>query len=164
MRREAVVSKDKVFRYSLLRVWNEKQPVLVVLMLNPSTADANIDDPTIKKVIWLAAAWHFGGILVVNFCAYRATKPPALFAAAARGEDIIGGQNMQRISNAVLGRVVLCAWGANVRRLDQRHVERVKNSLRRNAHKLVCIDRLEDGTPKHPLYARKDSPMRSFVL
>lgn len=164
MFRSAVLSTDKVFRYTLVRRWNDKQPTLVVLMLNPSTADGMLDDRTILKCIWLAASWHYGSIVVVNFCAYRATKPAVLFAALKAGQDVVGGQNYNRIANVVLGRDVLCAWGANVRRLDPGHVERVHNILRRHARKLVCLNTTLEGYPVHPLYQRKDSKPKRFSL
>lgn len=164
MHRGAKLSKDGIYRTTLVRCWNDKLPVMACLMLNPSKADARIDDPTMRKVIWFAGSWHFGGVEVVNFAAYRATKPAALFAAMKEGVDIIGPDNVTSIASVVLGRVVLCAWGANVRRLDQRYVERVKNILRLRASKLVCLGMLEDGTPVHPLYQAKDSRMRPFTL
>lgn len=160
----AVISKDKRFRYTLWRIWDRSLPKLVVCMLNPSTADAKFNDPTIKKLLRLAKAWGYGGIWVVNFCAYRSPKPQAMLAALKRGEDIIGGQNVLRISNAVLGRDVLCAWGDGVRHLPQDHVERVKRSLRRHAHATYTWGLSKGGHPKHPLYAPLDAVLMDYAV
>jgi hypothetical protein len=73
--RGALLSEDGRYRYRLWRLWDDLAPVMVWVMLNPSTADADLDDPTIRKCIGFAKANRHGGIIVVNLFAWRATDP-----------------------------------------------------------------------------------------
>ena len=84
----AVVSDDGLYRYILTRTWDRSLPALVFCMLNPSTADATVDDPTIRKCIGFAQRLGYGGIIVVNLFAYRATKPRELYAQLAAGSTL----------------------------------------------------------------------------
>ena len=74
MNKAAILSDDGRYRYLLERQWDER-PRMAWCMLNPSTADANIDDQTIKRCIGFAKREGFGGIIVVNLMAFRATSP-----------------------------------------------------------------------------------------
>jgi hypothetical protein len=66
MRSSANLSPDRVYRYSLMRVWDESLPLLVVIALNPSRADETENDPTIEKEIKYAKRWGCGGLLKLN--------------------------------------------------------------------------------------------------
>jgi hypothetical protein len=90
MLRTAWLSEDGVYRWTLYRRLRPGQ-LLTFIMLNPSTADATTDDPTIVKCLGFAARLGFSGIAVVNLYPYRATKPTDLWAAWKRGVDITGG-------------------------------------------------------------------------
>ncbi len=106
------------------RYWLERDKgsnPLVFVMLNPSTADAELDDPTIRRCRRFAADNGYTGIVVVNLYAYRATKPKDLFSA----DDPIGQENDNYISTAALINDVCCAWGANADK--DRAAEVVKN-------------------------------------
>jgi hypothetical protein len=63
------------YRYALWRTWNALQPGVLFVGLNPSTADATTDDPTIRRCIGFAKRWGYGGITMANVFAYRATDP-----------------------------------------------------------------------------------------
>ncbi|TMF61888.1 MAG: DUF1643 domain-containing protein, partial [Chloroflexi bacterium] len=69
--RGATFSADRRYRYRLWRRWDGARPVVAFVMLNPSTADARRDDPTIRRCIGFAKSWGFGGVEVVNLFAYR---------------------------------------------------------------------------------------------
>ena len=150
MRREAVISRCGLFRYELRRIWNEQLPMLVVCMLNPSTADAERDDQTILTLIHFARLWGFGGLLIVNLCAFRSSHPTDLLTAA----DRFGPNNENHLRLAMSyaaerGGRLLVGWGndgerfANVRwfmeRAQQRGIE------------LVCLGTTDSGAPKHPM-------------
>ena len=112
----ATFSDDECYRYTL---WREVEGVdkgsdrgtVVFIMLNPSTADASKNDPTIRKCLDFARGWRFGRLEVVNLFAYRSPKPRTL--AHVQGKDITGGsRNDQAIEEVVQkGDLIVCAWG-----------------------------------------------------
>src|SRR4051812_17109287 len=108
--RGALLSDDGLYRYRLWRIWEELAPVMVWVMLNPSTADADVDDPSIRKCVGFAKANGCGGIIVVNLFAWRATDPKELRAVA----DPVGPENDAHIRWAVkapLLATVVAGWG-----------------------------------------------------
>lgn len=148
MRRDALISPCGQFRYYLIRQWDTSLPVLFFVMLNPSTADALQDDPTIKACIRQARAHGYGGICVLNLYAYRATKPADLKAAGYP----VGPLNDAMIAALIPpAAVVVCAWGANGR--ERWRASEVLHWLRAySLAELVAIGFLADGTPRHPLF------------
>src|SRR3546814_16904510 len=62
----------------LWRIWDDTKPQCMFIMLNPSTADADLDDPTIRRCIGFAKSWGYGGLQVCNLFAYRSTEPREL--------------------------------------------------------------------------------------
>lgn len=90
MEKTAIISEDEKYRYQLSRCWDETKPRILFIMLNPSTADANIDDPTIRRVISFAKSWGYGGVYVGNLFAFRSTDPKGLKQIA----DPVGENNM----------------------------------------------------------------------
>lgn len=152
MKGGAVISPCGHYRYILGRIFDPKIRLLGVILLNPSTADATKDDPTIRKCVTLARNWGFGGILVANLFAFRATDPRELMEA----KDPVGPEN-----NAWLEKVaertsrILCGWG-NHGVLAGRG-EAVLKMLAGKKEKLVSVGVNMNGMPKHPLYARNDS-------
>lgn len=150
----AEISNDQLYRYTLWRRWSNELPMMVFIMLNPSTADATEADPTIRRCMGFAERNHCGGIRVVNLFALRSTDPAGLLTAA----DPIGPGNDSFIEEVVAeyGQLV-CAWGVNVRKKSwmRARVDHVVNLLRehRNLH---ALDLTDDGIPKHPLMLSYD--------
>lgn len=142
------------YRFTLRRDWDTRLPPLVVIMLNPSTADATRDDPTIRKCMGFARTEGRGGLVVVNLFAFRATDPTALWGALADGVDVVGAENDGAVLGALLvGDVedVVVAWG----RLPVAGAARVRavvELLRDSGRDLRCWGRNKDGSPRHPLY------------
>lgn len=148
MKRHALVRGN--FRYWLTREWDEKKPRVTFIGLNPSTADAFIDDATIRKEVGFAQRWGFGSLLKLNMYPYRATHPRDLIAA----EDRIGRPDLfigafRRIEK---GETVVCAWGATRIKGDEMHRKGVLNFLWSLGADLRALDITKDGEPKHPLY------------
>ena len=145
--RSARFSRCGRYRYRLTRQWGPGEP-LVFVMLNPSTADAERDDPTIRKCIGFARRLGFHGVDVVNLFAYRATSPRALWAAPPAQRQ--GPGNRKALAEAFAGKTVVLAWGAHARRawLLARRTER---AARRTASRVRVLKRLSDGIPAHPL-------------
>jgi hypothetical protein len=134
------------YRYRLWREWGPaSMGSCCFVMLNPSTADAQHDDPTIRRCISFATRWGYGRLDVVNLYALRATKPIEL----RRHSDPIGPRGDVAIEEAVRGaRLVVAAWG--VHGTERRHAS-VADALRRMGGVSV-LGLTKAGRPKHPLY------------
>lgn len=157
MFRDAHISDCGVYRYSLVREWNAELPKLYVNMLNPSTADGLVDDNTIRKLIGFAKAYGYGGLIVVNLFALRATDPDELFAH----RDPVGPEN-DRILELVARRekLIVCAWGAHAAATQRaKHVEAI---FRRHSTALQCFGTNQNGSPKHPLYLASETRLVSY--
>lgn len=135
------------YRYLLWRTWNERRPHLLWILLNPSTADGETDDQTLRRCIAFSQAWQYGGLEIVNLFAFRTSRPQDvrkiadpvgpdndhyIAAAAARAVDIVvawreGGAYQQR-DRAVLALLAQCA----------------------TPH-LFCLGTVQSGRPRHPL-------------
>lgn len=154
----AIMSPDGAYRYYLSRVWNPELPKVLFIMLNPSTADATKDDPTIRKCIGFAKRWHCGGLLVVNLFAYRATDPAVLKSL----DYCVGPQNDNNIRAAVgEADVIVCAWGAHGRKHQRSH--QVLGMLKGFNRPLHAVKLLSDGTPAHPLYVPYREPINYYT-
>ena len=75
MKKNAKFSACRKYRYALWRTWDESKPYVMIIGLNPSTADENKNDPTITRCINFAKSWGYGGVCVTNLFAFRATVP-----------------------------------------------------------------------------------------
>lgn len=155
----AIISDCGRYRYRLSRLWADGQ-TLAIVMLNPSTADAEQDDPTIRRCVGFARREGFGGIVVVNLFAYRATKPSALWSAP--DADRIGPENDEHISAACKSASrVLLAWGSHGERCPGRALE-VHVRAAANCRDTVCLGRTKDRHPRHPLMVRADQPFEAY--
>lgn len=146
MRRTAVISADEQYRYELTRSWgfSDDDPYVLWVMLNPSTADADIDDPTIRRCIGFTREWGFQRLVVVNLFALRSPDPKALEKANI---DPVGPTNDQYIAkNAKAASLIVAAWGAH--RMIRSRAMTVKNRLPFP----MCLGKTKDGYPRHPLY------------
>ena len=152
---DAVMSPCRKYRYALTRTWDKEKPTVMFIMLNPSTADEHTDDPTIRRCINYARSWGYGGILVCNLFALRATDPEAM----KRHPDPIGDRNDDFIQLAVLSvDKIVIGWGAHgMHRSRQRHMVRMLKD-----YKLWCFGTTKTGNPKHPLYLPGDITLSLF--
>jgi hypothetical protein len=156
--KSAEISACGRYRYCLVREWDASRYLFSIIMLNPSTADAELDDPTIRRCMAFARREGFGGIRVMNLFAFRATSPDDMKAAA----DPIGPANdfhLARLLNSA-GAPALAAWGAHGDHLDRARQVRAM-AAERNA-RLVCLGKTAGGHPRHPLYIRGDQPLEEF--
>lgn len=151
VRSSATLSDDGRFRFDLTRRW-DAGPTFCWVMLNPSTADAAVDDPTLRAVMAFSRAAGAGRAVVVNLFAFRTPHPAHLVEAP----DPVGPGNDRYIDlwahNAA--RVVV-AWGA-LDRPSWVHNGRsgeVLDRLSAARDELWCVDRTRAGRPRHPLYA-----------
>ena len=106
--RHAVFSPCRTYRYALSRVWAADKPYALFIGLNPSTADETLDDPTIRRCIDFAKRWGYGGLVMANLFAYRATNPSEMKAATdpvgvANDEWLIGCTLLNHRTRANIG-------------------------------------------------------------
>jgi len=154
MERIASFSRDGRHRYELGRRWSDG-PTLTWIMLNPSAADARIDDPTVRRCIEFSRAWGFGGLQVVNLFAWRAAEPTALLDAA----DLHGAGGDRRLRRALRdAEAVVVAWG-NVHPRLQSRAREVARWVPADAW---CLGLTSRGAPRHPLYVRGDTTPVGF--
>lgn len=145
--RSALMSSCGQYRYSLTRNWSDGPRVGWVL-LNPSTADGEKDDPTVRRVIGFTHAWGYGGLVVANLYAYRATKPADLW----RAQDPVGPGNDAALARIAAGcDLLVAAWGANARPDRIAQVLALPGMGRLHALAVTAT-----GQPRHPLYLRGD--------
>lgn len=156
--RGAVVSSDGRYRYRLWRIWDDLAPMMVWVMLNPSTADADVDDPTLRKCIGFAREHRHGGVILVNLFAYRATNPKEL----PKVDDPVGPENDTHLQWAIRAPIlatVIAAWGAD--KFARRQATRVRVMLKME-RRVQCLGRNDDGSPRHPLYLPYSTPLQEF--
>ncbi len=165
----ARISKDGRYRYRLWREWRGTHDVnnwrwfdryheygepkpCVFIMLNPSTADGNTDDPTIRRCVAFAKSWNYERLVVVNLFAYRATNPRELLALNDI-DDPVGPDNYSSIEDITAkAGITICAWGTNGSHLGQD--ETVRGWIVGKTHSLGLT---KHGYPRHPLYLPADT-------
>lgn len=149
--KHADLSADGTYRYWLGRRWGDGES-LAFVMLNPSTADADEDDPTIRKCVGFARRLGYSAIGVMNLFAYRATDPKVLMRAKREGVDVVGPETDARLgtllrSNLALGNGVVAAWGAQTG-IDAR----IREVLDMPGSRALCtLGLTAKGVPRHPL-------------
>lgn len=156
----AIFSDCEQYRYRLWREWDDRLPSICFLMLNPSTADEQTNDPTITRCETRAVEMKYGRLDVVNLFPWRATDPDQLLQTS----DPIGPINKANgaIMDAVdRASIVICAWGAHpsagARATDVLRIFQITGM----GGKLYHLGLNQDGSPKHPLYiAMKMKPKR----
>jgi hypothetical protein len=120
-------------------------------MLNPSTADADIDDPTIRRVVNIAKSWGYGGVFVGNLYAFRSTDPKELLYT----DNPIGEDNIQHIQSLIgLVEKVIYAWGNN---------KKEPKWLYDLVGTPYCIDVSKKRIPKHPLYLKGELQPKLYL-
>jgi len=156
----AVISDDGVYRYRLWRVLDDSSTrTMTFVMLNPSTADTERNDPTIRRCIGFARREGCNRLDVVNLYAYRATNPAVLLQAAEDGLDVVGPDNEAHWADVLPGAaVVVVAWGSYARLLPG-----TLPSPLRYRPEVMCLGRTKHGRmPRHPLYVRGDQPLERW--
>lgn len=153
MRTNAILSEDRKYRYVLLREWDSQLPKIMFIGLNPSTADENQDDPTIRRCIAFAKSFDYGGFYMLNLFAYRSTSPSKLREV----DDPIGEDNDNFLLDYIskVDQVVAC-WG-NHGSYKGRSLE-IRNKL----SALFCFGANKTGEPKHPLYVKSDVKLKEY--
>lgn len=163
MIKNATISPCGAYRYWLGRLWDDTKPIMIFVMLNPSTADAEHDDPTIRRCISFAQREGCGSIGVINLYALRTPSPKNLFDF--RG-DRQGPENYNYwraiLDTHTPGKKIVCAWGAQTEAgtMGQGFVKAA------NIHgvPLYCLGVTSSGAPRHPLYVKGDQPLLEYTI
>ena len=162
MKRSAIISTCGLYRYELRRVWDDRLPPMAMIMLNPSTADAQKDDPTIRRCIGFAETNRCGSLIVGNLGAGRSSSP----AIWMWMDDPIGPDNdahLARILTECSARngLAVVAWGAHGAFRRRNHAfMKIAAGVRAP---LWCLGVTKTGEPRHPLYIKKDAAFVSFL-
>ncbi|MCA9091372.1 MAG: DUF1643 domain-containing protein [Planctomycetaceae bacterium] len=146
----AVYDPTEVYRFYLERTWDSEQAVVAFIGLNPSTATEYQNDPTVNRCQNFAAAWGYGGFIMLNAYGLRSTDPRGLKTI----DDPVGSlNNHYTLLGVERAALVMCCWGTHAG-LGNRH-EALRELLKgREVH---CFRRTKAGYPNHPLYLRNDS-------
>ena len=152
----ATFSDDRRHRYLLTRTWDVALPTVNFVMLNPSTADAFVLDPTNRRCVGFARAWGYGSMVTTNVFAFRSTDPKGLRAV----DDPVGPANDESIVEAARNAdLVIAAWGVHAE-LHGRG-DAVRELLATSGVEPRVLRLTKDGHPGHPLYLPADSiPVR----
>lgn len=148
----AIFSPCRTWRYVLYRKFNESNPLAVYCMLNPSTADERVNDPTVERCCRRAIMLGFGSVIVLNIFALRSTDPSVLY----RHADPVGPENDQHISEVAHlvsqrpGSMFICAWGHHGRHMNRGAA--VFELIQHHGIEPKCLGVTHDGYPRHPLY------------
>jgi hypothetical protein len=147
----AIFSPCGQYRYLLTRRISEQETMATFVMLNPSTADATRDDPTIRKCTGFARRWQCGRLQVLNLFALRATLPEAIKRAA----DPVGPDNLSWFARVIHAEtthpeLVVCAWGVHGTFKGQDRV--VLGWLKEMGVRAFALGLTREGHPRHPLY------------
>ena len=153
--KSAVFSPCRKYRYSLSRTWDINQKIILFIGLNPSTADETNDDPTIRRCLFYSSRWGFGGLIMVNLFAFRATLPKDL----KNSKHPVGRDNNQFIIHAHKeASMTIAAWGndGDLYNRDQEVLEIISNPM--------CLKVNKTGQPAHPLYQKKDIKPKPYSI
>ena len=158
-----IFSPDRLYRYTLTRVWDEDKPAVAFIGLNPSTADEVDNDPTIRKCIKYAKDWGYGALVMLNVYAYRSTDWKALKTA----NDPYGKDNDAWLMKVYphVEKFVAC-WGNHVKdvgKSDGYMADYISAYIEdRVGDKLTLLAETKQGQPWHPLYLSGSLRMYGF--
>lgn len=154
-----VLSQCEQYRYLLWRIWDDKLPKWMFIMLNPSTADHETDDATISRQIIRAKMAGAGGIVVANTGAIRETYSEKL----KQHDDPIGPHNIFWLKETIPEcDVHIAGWGAKARLFHGDKI--VKAIFREMDIPLKALEINRDGSPKHPLYVGYNRELVDYPL
>lgn len=148
-------SEDALMRFSLWRIWDDHRPLVLFIGLNPSTADATRDDPTMRRVQGFARALGFGGFYMANVFPHISTNPKGIDATLGLKENDVRLKEL-----AVLCQQAVFCWGRN---------KLVRESGRDAAlahafPNAMALGINKDGSPKHPLYIKAGTGLQPYSI
>lgn len=156
MKKDAVLDKTRKYRYLLKRQWGDSSNFVNFILLNPSTANEIVDDPTVKACISFAKRWGYDGLYITNLFAYRTKSPKEL----KKADSPIGEENDKYLSkHAKKSDLVVAAWG-NHGKFAGRNLEVLKIIKDTPIH---CLGTTKLEEPRHPLYVRREQLAKKWT-
>ena len=153
-----IFTDDRQHRYVLRRTWENKEH-LCFIGLNPSVANEVQNDNTVRRVIRYAKDWGFGGLTVLNLFGLVSTDPKGLKSI----ENPAGAENDYYIRNTMKKHsTIFCGWGNHGK--DRNRDSEVIKIITEAGRVPKCLAVNKTGTPKHPLYLKKDLKLRNYEL
>ena len=147
--RSADISNDRKERFSLSRIWDSKKPRVLYIMLNPSYADDEFDDPTIRRLNFFTKKFKFGGFYVANLFTQITPYPKEL-----NMDNHLKKKNLKIINELIKkSDSIVYAWG-NLVSEPTELIKLIESPL--------CFGKNINGTPKHPLYLPSNSKLLKF--
>ncbi|MDB5149205.1 MAG: hypothetical protein JWQ57_3225 [Mucilaginibacter sp.] len=138
-------------RLVLWRIWDDIKPLVMFIGLNPSTANATVDDPTIRRVRAMANSWGYGGVYMLNLFTFISTDPAKLNIEFGNHPD---SDFYLEITADIVEKIV-CAWGNfEVHGRDKK----VKGMFNR----VYALHINNNGSPKHPLYVKANTELINY--
>ena len=155
-----IISECGSYRYTLKRDW--PKPCLFI-MLNPSTADAAKDDPTLKACMRFAKREGCTSLTIVNLFALRSPNPDILLKRA----NPSGSQNRAYQATEIekaRGGLVIVAWGSHKSTgIKKDNISALLKIIRGEGLTPYCLGVNKDGNPKHPLYLKNNQELIEYV-
>ena len=154
MKKGAIISNCEKYRFQLWRIWDDTKPLVLWIMHNPSTADGENDDPTIRRIINFSKDWGFGGIYVGNLFAYRAANPKELL-----NKDI---EELSPIENFFHREEMIKKCSLHVLAFGNPIVK--NTGIEMKTHQWKALKVTKNGNPSHPLYLKSNLKPIDFIL
>ena len=148
----ALFSDDGGHRYVLWRIWDTTRPCIQFVGLNPSTANEDQDDPTIRRLMGFTKKWGYGGFYMTNLFALVSPHPEDLRTA----EDPIGDNDRHLVETRKKCEHIVFCWGAFPKIFRDIQVARMFEGA-------LCFGTTKDGSPKHPLYLPASTTLVPFI-
>lgn len=158
---DAIFNDMRTHRYLLRRIWDEEREMICFIGLNPSTANEDENDPTIKSCMRIARNQNAGGIYMVNLFSYITAYPDVL---VANFNDAVNPKTNLYIDSSFRAcHKIICAWGrwpfAHTRKKEIEHLIAEDPYFE---NRVYCLGKNQDGSPKHPLYIKSDIELINY--
>lgn len=156
----AILSQCGQYRYYLRRqiAGAQSSRTLAFIMLNPSTADATKNDPTIGRCMSFAATWGYSEMIVGNLYALRSSDPSVLKTSL----DPVGPENANWLDHiACKAETIVCAWGGNA---AAERAQAFYTQMTDAGRALYCLGMNKDRSPKHPLYIKGTKQLEEWTF
>lgn len=150
VRRELELADDGVYEF--------RGKVFAFFGVNPSTADAAINDQTVGKWIGFVKRWGGSRFIVGNVFAYRSTEVNALRTV----QQPVGPENFAHLERiAAEADVLVPCWGdrAKVPRTLHHHIDKALAFLLAQGKPVRAFGFAKGGDPLHPLMLGYDTPL-----